>query len=852
MRRAQRWSLGFSVILVGVIFTGTVWADEAKPVVAAAVRGGEARPDPASVQRFGPAYRYPQDGWTVLHIEGEPYERGYQHGRLMGSEIAAHLKCFASTLSSKAPAEDWQSTRRLVNALFLRRYEKEFLEEMKGIADGTNESGGRFYDRPIDVVDIVALNCWPEIESLDSALEATPTGLEGMKFPHAQPRAIPKPRPEHCSAFAATGPATKDGKIVFGHITMFSLYPANFYNVWLDIKPAKGHRVLMCAYPGAMQSGMDYYMNDAGLLIAETTIGQTRFDGTGTSEASRIRQAIQYASTIDEAVSILKTNNNGLYTNEWLLGDINTNEIALFELGTHKSKLHRSCKKEWIGGTEGFYWGCNNTKDLELRLEAIPSVAGRPANMVFRPSDRDQAWQRLYQKHKGKIGIDFGFEAFTTPPLAAFRSLDAKFTTSDMAKDLKSWALFGPPLGRTWQPTYAERQRYPDIKPLVSNPWTVLHGKAPAAGDVVAVDVPLLKGAPAVGVAGGKKTTTVGGASAVGAAIAVPGKKTKGLLNEPAWRGTILPRTDGDIWLATAFADYERIVGADKLRGDSPADRDALALDLFPYRSSYLTAARSGGDVALANIKSDLTRDEWYRIASGKGVLAMHELRRQLGDPLFEETMDSFGTKHAGGRVTTAQFQSHVEHAAGKSLASLFDAWMKQTGLPGSPATASGVSITSFTRDQDRSLIVYGTADETHTNREAAETLQKLQRESGSNFTIPIKSDKEVTDEDLRTRHLLLIGRPDSNELVERFRKSLPIEFGDRSFVVRGKTYANAGSAIVAAADNPLNNQLSVVVIAGLSADSTFHAPAAFLRGRRAAQILVLPSNGSAQAILLP
>src|SRR5262245_7472131 len=117
------------------------------------------QPDPASVQRFGPAYRFPQAGWTVLHIEGEPYDRGFQHGKLMSAEIASHLKCFAQTLSPKSASDDWQSTRRLVNALFLRRFEREFLEEMKGIADGANEGGGRFYGRPIDLVDIVALNC---------------------------------------------------------------------------------------------------------------------------------------------------------------------------------------------------------------------------------------------------------------------------------------------------------------------------------------------------------------------------------------------------------------------------------------------------------------------------------------------------------------------------------------------------------------------------------------------------------------------------------------------------------------------------------------------------------------------
>src|SRR5881275_1656167 len=78
------------------------------------------QPDPQSVQRYGPAYRYPQAGWIVLHIEGEPYERGYQHGRLLATEIAAHLRCFSATLSPKAYAEGWQHTRRLVNALLLR------------------------------------------------------------------------------------------------------------------------------------------------------------------------------------------------------------------------------------------------------------------------------------------------------------------------------------------------------------------------------------------------------------------------------------------------------------------------------------------------------------------------------------------------------------------------------------------------------------------------------------------------------------------------------------------------------------------------------------------------------------
>ena len=134
----------------------------------------------------------------------------------------------------------------------------------------------------------------------------------------------------------------------------------------------------MQSYPGGIQSGMDYYLNDAGLLVLRDDHRARR---ASTSRAwplaSRIRQAHpvrRHASTRRSRSS--RKANNGLYTNEWLLADIKTNEIAMFELGTHKSKLWRSSKNEWFGGTEGFYWGCNNTKDLDVRLETIASVDG--------------------------------------------------------------------------------------------------------------------------------------------------------------------------------------------------------------------------------------------------------------------------------------------------------------------------------------------------------------------------------------------------------------------------------------------------------------------------------------------
>jgi hypothetical protein len=903
----------FLFALVWLFFSSTAPAKDDSRLA------GNYQPDPQAVERYGPAYRYPQAGWIVLHIEGEPYERGYQHGRLMAPEIAAYVCCFAAVQNHSAPNEGWHQVRRLVNALFLRRYEKEYLEEMKGIADGAAAAGARYDNRPIDFVDIVAINSWPEVDFLDSALEATPTGLEGMRFPGREPRAMPAPTPMHCSAFAATGPATTDGKVVIGHITMFGLYPSNYYNVWIDVKPSRGHRVLIQGYPGGIQSGLDYYLNDAGIVITETTLAQTKFDIDGKSESSRIRQAMQYADTIDKAVEILKIANNGLYTNEWLLADVKTNEIAMFELGTHKSRLWRSGKNEWFGGTEGFYWGCNNTKDLDVRLETIAGVNDRPANMVFCPTDRDKTWQRLYREHKGKIGADFGKLAFTTPPLAAYHSLDAKFTTTDLAKDLKTWALFGPPLGRTWLPTQEERRRYPEIRPLVSNPWTILHAAPPnqdSSGAAVAMDVPerLNEGKPTH-------------------------DERSRLANKLAWHGTIFPKTDADVWLATAFANYEHLVaqensfrdhGETKSKKDrlTTKERDRLAVWLHGFKSAYLASARATRDVPLSQTRSDIAQSEWYQIASGKGVLLLHELRKIVGRTAFEQMMDDFGRAHAGKDVTTAGFQAHAERVAGKKLDGFFHAWLNQTGLPrlelgevsvvplgndryqvvgevrrqglaadlkvavhvetsegaetkvvdvnapqvrfdlstAAPrqitidkdnlaAKANGglFTVMSFHAELPQSLIVYHSGDEVAANREAAEALQRAIRERHSNLTLPIKTDQSVTDEELASHHLLLVGWPNGSPQFSRLAKALPISLGQRSFTIGKETYAHPGSAVVAVAENPLNPRFSVVLIAGLSPESTLHAPTTFIRqGNGSAEVLILPNKGEIRALVVP
>ena len=592
----------------------------------------------------------------------------------------------------------------------------------------------------------------------------------------------------------------------------------------------------MQTYPGGIQSGMDYYLNDAGLLVAETTIAQTRFDitGAGAGLAHPQGHPVRRHDRRGRRRSS-KNGNNGLYTNEWLLGDIKTNEIAMFELGTHKSKLWRSSKDEWFGGTKGFYWGCNNAKDLDVRLETVASVEGKPANVVFHPSDRDRTWLKLYDKHKGKIDAGFGFEAFTTPPLAAFRSLDAKFTTTAMAKDLKTWALFGPPLGKAWDPSPEELRRFPASQPLVSNDWTILTAAAPglpskpkavASADGVrlasletkdtttpkAVDLPLFSDA-SYGPIDNLET-----------------------LHPTAWHGTILPAADADIWLAAAFADYEPIVSRElalkaraksKGRELSRAEKDEIELAMFaPYSHYRISVTRHGKDIPLTEIHPELTSEDWYGIAAGKGVLALASLRAKLGDDAFLKMMDAFGRAHAGKAASTLDFL----HATGMShgqFGVFISDWISRPGLPEPSTDAFGWSINGFETDLDRTVIVYGTLKESDAQREAATRLQRQIERKWSNIAVPIVSDKEASSGALKGKHLLLIGRPETNAIAKSLDPSIyprGLSFDAASFTLRGDTFANPKTALIVVTPNPDDSRTSIVMFAGLSAEATWHS----------------------------
>lgn len=253
-----------------------------------------------TVRWFGDGYRYDDRGWIFVHIEGKPYERGYQYGRLVADEIVKYISKLSVQRNESDPAGGWRDLRFECDSLFLRGYDKEYLTEMKGIADGAANAGATYNGRELDLLDIVTINSVIDLGQLKRAMGVTPHDLTGESFLKAEEELNIDEESHKCSAFAATGPATADGQIVFGQIFMWSGYTGVHWNVITDIEPSEGYRLVYHTFPGGIHSGADFYINSAGLIIGETTVSQTPFEPDSTPQSNRIRKAAQYGASIDD------------------------------------------------------------------------------------------------------------------------------------------------------------------------------------------------------------------------------------------------------------------------------------------------------------------------------------------------------------------------------------------------------------------------------------------------------------------------------------------------------------------------------------------------------------------------
>jgi hypothetical protein len=442
--------------------------------------------------RLDNAYRFDRGGWTYVHLQGLPEDIGYQHGYLLAAEIEDNYKVLKLE-AEHSTKRDWAFFRDVSRTMLWPHIDPEYQQELKGIAEGVVAKGGN-----LDLWDIVAMNGQIELTQYyvpwldkDERARGLGPGLKGQ-----EPKA-----PGNCSAFIATGSYTKGGKIVIAHNNWSSYADGSRWVIVFDIEPEKGHRILMDGAPGLITSQDDFGINDAGIMITETTITQfVGWDSKGKPEFERSRKALQYANSIDDYAATMIEGNNGGYANDWLIGDRKTGEIAYLELGLKHSPMWR--KKD------GYFVSSNFPRDPSLIKDETEGYDLH--DMASSPNARRVRWEQLMKENKGKIDVPMAEQfladhedTFLKEKKADQRSLcghvdvakegiavwgwgpyypggavQGKATDSDMAAKMSFVARAGHPCGEDFlaKPFLEEHPEYsweaPILRDMKAGSWT--------------------------------------------------------------------------------------------------------------------------------------------------------------------------------------------------------------------------------------------------------------------------------------------------------------------------------------------------------------------------------------------
>jgi len=115
-------------------------------------------------------------------------------------------------------------------------------------------------------------------------------------------------------------------------------------------------------------------------------------------------------------------------------------------------------------------------------------------------------------------------------------------------------------------------------------------------------------------------------------------------------------------------------------------------------------------------------------------------------------------------------------------------------------------------------IVIYGSLAEAEANKTAAELF--VDEFAGLSHEI-IKADTNVNEADLKTKCVILFGRPETNKITQRFQDSFPIRFEKDKFTWQGTTYDQPSQGVAQIVENPFDTQSMIILYAGLSADAT-------------------------------
>jgi hypothetical protein len=408
-----------------------------------------------------------KNGWKTLYVYGDAYERGFAHGYLLCDElkrVQTVLPFVVKTVLHTTIKEYIKRSNKIIFPIVKKT--PEIYEEIRGISAGAKHCGTN--------ISIEFLVAWNSYMSLYGEFKKGSTE-DGVQ----------KSDDLKCSAFIATGDATKNKDIVIGHTTHSDFATASLFNIVIYIIPTTGYPFVMQISAGFVASVSDWFICSTGIVGCETTISAIDYKPRfGNPFFCRIRKAMQYGTSLDQYVEIMLEDNAGDYACSWQFGNINTNEIMLFELALETHSIRRTFN--------GVYYGMNSAIDSEIRL--LETKDKTYSDITESTGARNYRLNYLLnEKYYGKIDIhnakliladhydpylnkirmnarsickhtELESEDTNRPAHYPFGCTDAKITNTKMARKLSFIGRFGSACGRHFDAS-DHIKKYPIFKP---------------------------------------------------------------------------------------------------------------------------------------------------------------------------------------------------------------------------------------------------------------------------------------------------------------------------------------------------------------------------------------------------
>lgn len=121
-------------------------------------------------------------------------------------------------------------------------------------------------------------------------------------------------------------------------------------------------------------------------------------------------------------------------------------------------------------------------------------------------------------------------------------------------------------------------------------------------------------------------------------------------------------------------------------------------------------------------------------------------------------------------------------------------------------------------QNYDRFLILYGAKKDVAKNREAALSYAKWKSwESVCDMSHVVRSEKEISENDIRQAHLVIFGSPQNSELLAKIAKKLPVQLDDKNILIKSRAFEGETVAIRLIYPNPVNPEKYLVIFGALT-----------------------------------